>query len=133
MARKITEYKLTSISKGRYSELLAQTALLANGWTIMEPISPEPFDLAIKRIGDKQTFYVQVKTASVRSEERYGGEWVIVKGSKNNGQKYTKEEVDYLVTVHNGEVYMFDNRECSEYWVRPWLIDERWTKLEYAI
>lgn len=124
---------LTPIEKGRHSELLAQTALLANGYTVLEPIAPEPFDLAIKRIGDKETFYVQVKSAFTRDEERYGGKYVVVKGAKNNGAVYTKVEVDYFIAIYDGEVYMFPNRERSEYWIRPEHISDKWTKLETGL
>lgn len=120
---------LSSTEKGRHAELLAQTALLAAGYVVMEPIAPEPFDMAIRRKDTKETSYVQVKTAFMRDDERYGGEWVIVKGAKNSGKVYAKDEVDYFVAVWQGDVYMFPNRELSEYWERPWNIDEKWTKL----
>lgn len=124
---------LTSISKGMHAELLAQTALLANGYTVMTPLAPEPFDMAIKRIGDKTVYFVQVKTAFLRNEERYGGEYIVVRGAKNNGNVYTKQEVDYFVAVWDGEVYLFPNREVSEYWIRPSDLGEKWTKLETGL
>lgn len=128
---------LSSTEKGRHAELLAQTALLANGFTVLEPIAPEPFDLAVKRHGDKRTYYVQVKTANLRDKdsdiERYNGEWLVVKGAKNNGKVYTKEEVDFFVAVWDGNCYLFPNREVSEYWVRPSQIDEKWERLECGI
>lgn len=124
---------LTSTERGRHAELLAQTALLANGYTVLEPISPEPFDLAIKRVGTNRTFYVQVKTAFLRDEERYGGQYIVVKGAKSNGDVYTKDEVDYFVAIWQGECYMFPNREISEYWVRPDQIETKWTKLSDKI
>jgi len=113
--------------------LLAATALLANGYTVMEPIAPEAFDFAIKRLGESETYYVQVKTAFTRNEERYGGEYVIVRGAKNNGDIYRKTEVDYFVTIYDDEVYMFPNSEKSEYWLRPSLIGEKWTRLGRTI
>lgn len=125
--------RLSAIEKGRHAELLAQTALLANGWTVSEPIAPEPFDLTIKRAGSKRAYYVQVKTANVRSEERYGTDYVVVRGAKNNGDVYTRKEVDYFVTVLNGDVYMFDNREISEYWSKLTEVSEKWTKLETGL
>lgn len=127
------ENKMTSIEKGRHAELIAHTALLANGWTVLEPSAPEPFDLAIKRLGDKTTYYIQVKTAFIRNEERYGGEYLIVRGAKNNGDKYTKEEVDYFVAIWQGKAYMFPNREIKEYWIRPNQLAEKWTELNLDI
>lgn len=127
------DMKMTSNDKGRHAELLAQTALLANGWQVSEPIAPEAYDLSFKRPDSKQTFYGQVKTAFVRDEERYGGKYVIVRGHKSNGDVYTREEVDYFLTVYDGEVYMFPNREVSEYWIRPRDIARKWTLLRRAI
>lgn len=129
----MTSNKLTAIEKGRHAELIAQMALLANGWTVLEPIAPEPFDLAIKRIGDKKTYYVQVKTAFLRDEERYGGEYLVVRGAKNNGDKYTKEEADYFIAIWQGKAYMFPNEEKSENWVRPDHIGDKWTELSCEI
>lgn len=129
----MTSNKLTAIEKGRHAELIAQMALLANGWTVLEPIAPEPFDIAIKRIGDKKTYYVQVKTAFLRDEERYGGEYLVVRGAKNNGDKYTKEEADYFVAIWQGKAYMFPNREIKEYWIRPEDVSVRWTHLSTEI
>lgn len=124
---------LTSNEKGRHAELLAQTALLANGYTVLEPIAPEAFDMAFKRIDEERVYLVQVKTATRRNEERYGGEWIIVKGAKNNGKVYTKAEADYFVAVWDGEVYLFPNREISEYWVRPAELDVKWQRLSTDI
>jgi len=124
---------MSASEKGRHAELLAMAALMANGWTVSEPTLPEAFDLSIKRNGDKQTFYVQVKTASLRDEERYNGEWVITKGAKSNGTPYSKDEVDYFIAIFQGEVYMFPNLVQREYWVRPWELSESWTKLNIGI
>lgn len=122
--------ELSSNEKGRHAELLAQTALLANGWTVLEPIAPEPFDLAIRRIDEDKTYYIQVKTASYRDEPKYNGAWVISKGAKNNGERYTRSEVDYFIAIWEGSVYMFPNTLQREYWIRPWEIADKWTKLE---
>lgn len=123
----------TSIERGRHAELLAQTALLSNGMTVLEPISPEPFDLAARVKDNGKTIYVQVKTAFSRDEDRYGGEYVVVRGSKSNGKVYTKKEVDFFVAVWEGTCYMFPNEEKSEYWVRPKDMDCKWTKLSMTI
>lgn len=121
--------KLSTNDKGRHAELLAQTALLANGYTVLEPIAPEPFDLAVKPPGSRKTKYVQVKTAFMRNEERYGGKYIVVRGVKHNGNIYTKDEVDYFVAVWEGKVYMFPNREIKEYWVRPSELGTKWFEL----
>lgn len=124
---------LTSSEKGRHAELLAQTALLANGWSVLEPIAPEAYDLAIRRVDDKTTKYVQVKTAFPRDEKRYSGRYIVVKGAKNSGKVYSREEVDYFVAVWGGKVYLFPNREISEYWIRPRDMATKWTELSMDI
>lgn len=126
-------FNLTATEKGRHTELLAQTALLANGWTVLEPIAAEPFDLAITKIGSRKTHYVQVKTSFRRKEKRYAGEYVVVRGSKGNGDVYKKDEVDYFVTVVDNDVYIFPNQEKSEYWVKKEHVDVKWTKLRTEI
>jgi hypothetical protein len=120
-----------TITKGRHSELLATTALLANGWTVMESVAPEVFDLGITRSGMGREFYrVQVKTARRRTDRN--GE-VVVYTKKNNGGVYTKDEADYIIGILDNAVYMFPNREIGEYWTSEETIGDKWTKLETGI
>lgn len=125
--------ELSSNSKGKHAELLAATALLANGWSVLEPISPQAYDLAARNPNSQETIYIQIKTAFKRSEERYGGDYLVVRGARNNGKVYRKEEVDVFIAVWEGECYLFPNREKSEYWVKPENIDEKWSRLERDI
>lgn len=125
--------KRTSNEIGKHAELLAQTALLANGYSVLEPISPQAYDLAARNPSTQETMYVQVKTAFMRSEERYGGDYLVVKGARNNGKVYGLDEVDVFIAVWDGECYLFPNRECSEYWIRPWQLDDKWTKLSTSL
>lgn len=127
------EIGLSSTERGKHAELLAATALLANGYSVLEPISPQPYDLAIRHPQTGETSYVQIKTAFSRDEERYGGEYIVVRGAKNSGKVYTREEVDYFVAVWQGDVYLFPNREIKEYWIRPDKLSEKWTKLDCGI
>jgi hypothetical protein len=121
----------STITKGRHSELLAQTALLANGWTPMEPVAPEVFDIGITRPGMGREYYkVQIKSAR-RREDRNGE--VVVYARKNNGAPYTLDEADYIIGILDGEVYMFENRELSEYWCPAHALSEKWTKLSTGI
>lgn len=106
--------------------------MLANGYSVLEPIAPEPYDLAVKRAGEPAKF-VQVKTAFLRDEERYGGEYLVVRGVRSNGDVYTLDEVDMFAAIWDGEVYVFPNREKCEYWVKPELLSEKWTKLEWRL
>src|SRR5690625_2233332 len=105
---------------------------MANGYEVSEPISPQPYDLVVRR-GNDDVRLVQVKTAFTRDEKRYGGKYVVVRGHKRNGDVYTRDEVDYFIAIYDGDVYMFPNREISEYWVKLDDIASRWTKLGRAI
>jgi hypothetical protein len=113
--------------KGRHSELLAQTALLANGWSVSEPIAPEPFDLVARPPGSTEWLRLQIKTARTR-DDRDGS--IVVYGRKNSGKPYDQSDCDAFIGIVGQDVYMFDCRNISEYWVRPDNIDEKWTKLE---
>lgn len=118
---------LTTASIGRHSELLAQTALLANGWTVMEPIVPVAFDLAVTKRGDNRIVKIQVKT--VLKREKDGVEYFVVKGKKNNGEVYGKDDCDVFIGVYHNIVYLLECREISEYWVRVDEVAEKWTEL----
>ena len=120
-----------STTKGRHAELIAITALLANGWTVMEPTAPDVFDLGITRPGSNKFWRVQVKNARYRVKDGEG--WIVVNGTRSNGENYSENEVDYFIGVHDGVAYMFKNRGLSEYWCKPTELDEKWTKLDASI
>lgn len=120
----------STITKGRHSELLAQTALLANGWSVTEPIAPEPYDLVARAPGSTDWLTIQIKSARVRDDRN--GE-IVCYTRKNNGEVYGLNDCDLFIAVLNGEVYMFTNRNLSEYWVTQKNISEKWTKLEIGI
>ena len=121
----------TTASIGRHSELIAQTALLANGFTVLEPIVPEPFDLAITRKGDERIKRVQIKTILRRNKS--GRDWFVIRGKKNNGKVYTAEDTDYFIGVYDNAVYMTPNREISEYWASVDEVETKWTRLYTTI
>lgn len=121
----------SSNEKGRHAELLTQTALIANGWEVLEPVTTEPYDLAIRRKdGDRDTYYVQVKTVKRRDDKRYGAPYLVVRGTKNNGEVYTKEEADYFAAVYEGNVFLFPNREITEYWTRADQVETKWKRID---
>jgi hypothetical protein len=119
-----------TITKGRHSELLAQTALLANGWSVSEPIAPEPFDLVARAPGSTEWQRIQIKSARVRDDRN--GE-IVCYARKNNGKNYDADDCDLFIAVLNSDVYMFANRGISEYWVGADNIADKWTKLEIGI
>lgn len=118
---------MTTATVGRHSELLAITALLANGYTVLEPAVPEPFDLAITKRGEKAIIRAQCKTALYR--EKDGIAYYVVKGKKNSGITYDMDDCDIFLGVIGNDVYMFDNTEITEYWVRADAIESKWTRL----
>lgn len=121
----------TTNTKGRHAELIAITALLANGFTVMEPTTPDVFDLGITRPGRTDFLRVQVKTCRYRIKD--GEPWVIVTGTRNNGQVYMTDDVDAFIGVYDGVAYMFDNTGLTEYWVKPAELSEKWTRLDSSI
>jgi hypothetical protein len=115
-----------TVTKGTHSELLATTALLANGWDVCEPVAPRRFDLVAKPPNAKHWVQIQVKTARERTDRN--GE-VVVYAKKNNGKPYTLDEAEYIIGIYNGEVYLIPNRSIGEYWVSPELINKKWQHL----
>ncbi|NRG30744.1 group I intron-associated PD-(D/E)XK endonuclease [Niallia circulans] len=119
-----------TITKGRHSELLAQTALLANGWAVAEPVAPEPFDLVARAPGSAEWTTIQIKSARVRDDRN--GE-IVCNARKNNGKPYDANDCDMFIAVLNGDVYLFDNRGISEYWVAAKDLATKWTHLKTGI
>lgn len=118
---------LTTASIGRHSELLAQTALLAHGYTVLEPIVPEPYDLAVTKRGDNRIVRVQIKTLVKRNKD--GVDYFVLKAKKNNGQVYGKDDCDVFIGVTNNVVFLVENRCIGEYWTRVDEVAEKWTEL----
>ncbi|MFW5434303.1 group I intron-associated PD-(D/E)XK endonuclease [Paenibacillus apiarius] len=118
-----------STNIGTHSELRVALALLANGYEVSNPIASEVYDLSCRDPRTGEHFTVQVKTARVR-EDRDGA--IVVTARKSNGQTYTRAECDYIAGVTEDAVYLIPNAEQTEYWARPDLIDEKWTRLETA-
>ncbi|WP_232696138.1 hypothetical protein [Brevibacillus daliensis] len=114
---------------GAHSESLAVTALLANGYEVSEPKAPEVYDLVARHPITREWKTYQVKTVRKREDRGY----LVVCGSRNNGEVYTKGDADYLIGVLDGDVYLIENRELSEYWVTPDNINEKWRKLSTVI
>lgn len=121
----------TSATIGRHSELIAQTALTANGWTVLIPDGVEPFDLAITRKGDATLRRIQIKTILKRNKS--GNEWYVIRGRKNNGEVYAADEADYFIGVYDNCVYMTPNRGISEYWAAVDEVETKWTRLYTTI
>jgi hypothetical protein len=111
---------------GMHSELLAQTALLANGFEVSQPIAPEVYDLIVRNPLTNDYSRVQVKTARVR-DDRDGA--IVIYARKGNGDPYTPEECDLIVGVNGPDVYMFPCVGNAEYWSTPGNAEAKWTLL----
>jgi hypothetical protein len=120
---------------GRYSELIAKAALLANGWTIHESVTDEAYDILATDPVSGQHVKIQVKT--IRQRHDRAGE-LVVYAKKGNGTAYDRADADYIVGVWaaDGEiprVYMFENRMLGEYWASEASAAERWVELPIAL
>ena len=104
---------------------------MANGWTVLEPVVPEVYDLAIVRPGDTALKRVQVKTAAIRVRQDIA--WFTVTGRRNGKRTYSTEEVDYMIGVYEGVAYMFPCRGITDYWFKLAELDDKTTKLDASI
>lgn len=120
---------------GKYSELIARAALLANGWTVHTAVTDEPYDILATDPLSGDHVKIQVKTIRQR-EDRRGD--LVVYARKGNGTTYDRADADYIVGVwaENGEVprvFMFENRMLTEYWASEARAAERWVELSIAL
>lgn len=120
---------------GKYSELAARLALLANGWTVHKAETDEAYDILARDplTGD----YAKIQVKTVRQRMDRGGD-LVVYARKGNGTTYDLSEADYIVGVWavDGEmprVFMFENRLCGEYWCAEARASERWVELSLAL
>lgn len=120
---------------GVYSELVAEMALLANGYAVSRPTCAEVYDLKAEDPLTGEELKMQVKTIHIRADR--GNEWVVY-AKKSSGEPYRKSDADYFigVLVSDGEtprVYMFENREIGEYWASEARASKRWVELSLAL
>lgn len=120
---------------GVYSELVAELALLANGYTVSRPSTAEVYDLKAEDPINGQEYKIQVKTIQVREDR---GNELVVRAKRKDGSPYRKSDVDYFVgvLVTDGEaprVYMFENREITEYWASEERASKRWVELPITL
>jgi len=119
-----------TLKRGYHSELLAQAALLSAGWDVSVPSTPKPYDMVAERPATGERMYVQVKTARRRSDRN--GE-IVVYAKKNSGKIYTLDDCTHFITVLDTDVYLFENREISEYWSAADAVDSKWERLSIAM
>jgi len=126
----------TTENVGKYSELIARAALLANGWgAVSKSETEESFDISARDPlnGEWKTF--QVKTIRKREDRR--GE-LVVYARNGRGNAYEQSDTDYIIGVLgvDGEiprVWMFENRGISEYWASEARASKRWVELSICL
>lgn len=117
-------------TRGRMSELIAQTALLENGYSVAEWIVPEASDIIAYDRFSRRFITIQVKTLRKRDDRK--GE-IVLYAKKNNGQTYSLEDCDFFIGVLGTEVFMIPNRGIGEYWCPADKVDEKWQRLSTSV
>jgi hypothetical protein len=120
---------------GRYSELTARLALLANGWTIHTAETDEAYDiLATEPLTGR---HVKIQCKTIRQRLDRGGD-LVVYAKKGNGTTYDRADADYIIGVWAADgviprVFMFENRMLTEYWASEARATERWIELPIVL
>lgn len=120
---------LSTSTIGRHSELLAMAGLLAGGWSVSEPTVPESYDLLSTK--DGKSLRIQVKKIKIR--EKGGVKYYVIRGLKNNGTVYSLSDCDSFIGVIGDQVYMTENREITDYWVKMTDAETKWKRLPIKI
>lgn len=120
---------------GKYSELIARAALLANGWTVHTSETDEAYDILATDPFNGAHVKIQVKTIRQRMDR--GGD-LVVYAKKGNGTAYDRADADYIIGVlpDSGNVpriYMFENRLLGEYWCSEARASDRWIELPIVL
>jgi hypothetical protein len=120
---------------GVYSELIAEVALMANGYQVSRTRTAEPFDLKAVDPLNGSEYKIQVKTIRKRADRN--GE-LVVYATNGRGQTYSKSDVDLFIGILVEEsevprVFMFENREIKEYWASEARASNRWVELSIAL
>jgi hypothetical protein len=112
-----------STIKGEHSNLIAQAALLANGFGVAKPVYEDTHDLVITTPAG-ELLRAQVKSIYLRLDKP--SPYYVVYSRKHNGSPYTVEEAQIIIGVYHNEVYLIKNIENQEYWSKPEEADKKW-------
>jgi hypothetical protein len=125
---------------GKYSELIARAALLANGWRVHTSDTEEPYDILATDPVSGDHVRIQVKTIRQRHDRKKadGTSDLVVYAKKGNGTAYDRADADYFVGIWSADgetprVYMFENRLLTEYWASEAAAAQRWVELPIAL
>lgn len=120
---------------GMYSELAARLALIGNGWVVHTSETRESYDILATEPLTGEFKRIQVKTIKIRDDRR---DDFVIYARKSNGEPYRKSDADLIigVLVAEGEVprvWIFENRELTEYWCGQARAAERWVELSLSL
>lgn len=121
---------------GKYSELIARAALIANGWeAVSKSETDESFDISARDPLTKEWKTFQCKTIRTRDDRK--GE-LVVYAKNGRGVPYEKSDADYIIGVLGNEgeaprVWYFENRGIGEYWASEARASKRWVELPIAL
>ncbi|QHZ58634.1 hypothetical protein M655_025030 [Brevibacillus sp. NSP2.1] len=114
---------------GTHAELIAMTALLAAGYEVADPVAAEVYDLVAKEPGSGEWQTFQVKSLRFRADKGGDSGYYVLNGTRNSGETYGPDEVDYMIGVAGDACYIVPCTGQSEYWAAAGAIDEKWRKL----
>lgn len=116
---------------GKYSQVIAKAALMANGWEVAETETDETYDFVARDPVDREWYTFQCKTIRKRSDRNNE---LVVYAKNGRGIPYAKTDADYIIGVlgEEGEiprVWYFENVGCGEYWASDAGASKRWVEL----
>ncbi|MBX6362048.1 MAG: hypothetical protein IRZ03_18485 [Acidobacterium ailaaui] len=108
---------------GRKSELIAEQRLIENGYVVHEPVTREPYDLLVEDPVSGRFFKAQVKTVHIRPDRDHA---LVVMAKRTGGDRYSTDDVDWIIGVDGNDVYIIPHTGQSEYWATPTSAAVRW-------
>jgi hypothetical protein len=116
---------------GKYSQIIAKAALIANGWEVAETETDESYDFVARDPVSREWYTFQCKTVRKRTDRNNE---LVVYAKNGRGEPYSKSDADYIIGVlgTDGElprVWYFENRGIGEYWASEARASKRWVEL----
>ncbi|MGO0707818.1 hypothetical protein [Bacillus velezensis] len=122
---------------GKYSEVVAELALLANGFAVSRPQLAQPYDFKAEDPITGEEYKVQVKTFRRRHDRNNE---LVLYTTNGKGQCYDRSDVDYFIGVlgdpgESPRVWMFENEPNQrEYWAKSTMqASKRWVELPLSL
>jgi hypothetical protein len=121
---------------GKYSELIARAALMANGWeAVSKSETEEPFDISARDPLTHEWKTFQCKTIRRRADRNNE---LVIYARNSRGNAYEQSDADYIIGVlgEDGElprIWFFENRGLGEYWASEARASKRWVELSLAL